>query len=269
MSPSSWLQELASPITCAQRSIKWFFERRWRITASDVPKIFGRSQYGNAANVLQDKLNPQPAQPTAAQQRGIDGEERAVQAFLRSHVARQLAIVDCIEIGLLVHPGAPWLAASSDRVLTLRDGRKMLLEVKCYGQHPGDALPEAVRLQVEVQLGVAQAYGLFDTPGGSPTEPTAYVCIVNSSSFEPFGIWSVQHSAAAALDRHNHHVDHIVSHQLLDFDEISSAVMLSAGSAARAAGQPAVAAKQGQQQQQQEGSQRASKRRKPSQQQGS
>lgn len=50
--------------------------------------------------------------------------------------------------------------------------------------------------QVEVQLGVAQAYGLFDTPGGSPTEPTAYVCIVNSSSFEPFGIWSVQHSEA-------------------------------------------------------------------------
>jgi hypothetical protein len=102
----------------------------------------------NGAHLLQDKLNPQPAQPSAAQQRGIDGEEKAVQAFLRSKMASDLAITDCIEVGLLVHPQHPWLAASPDRVLSLGDGRTALLEVKCYSQHPGDFLPHDVWLQV-------------------------------------------------------------------------------------------------------------------------
>jgi len=142
LSPGS----LKDPQHCPQRSPLWFQQRRLRISASEVPKLLGQSKYGNSASVLADKRQGCAAAATSqAQQYGIDNEHLAVTLFQQSNPG---LVHTCQETGLWVHPDDPWLCASPDRILTLSDGSKALLEVKCFFMDPGKEIPNDIRLQV-------------------------------------------------------------------------------------------------------------------------
>lgn len=144
LSPGS----LRDPQHCPQRSSLWFHQRRLRISASEVPKLLGQSKYGNAASVLADKRQGCAAAATSqAQQYGIVNEHLAVELFQRSDPG---LVHTCQETGLWVHPDDPWLCASPDRILTLSDGSKTLLEVKCFAKDPGEKIPDDIKLQVGI-----------------------------------------------------------------------------------------------------------------------
>ena len=138
---------LKDPNVCPQRGPVWFQQRLLRISASDVPKLLGQSNFGNAASVLVDKqqTGSGPTAPTRAQQYGVDHEQDAVDTFLRVNSS---LVSTCKETGLWVHPEQPWLCASPDRILELSDGTPAVLEVKCFAVDPGKELPHDIYLQV-------------------------------------------------------------------------------------------------------------------------
>jgi hypothetical protein len=152
MVPSQHFASLQDPEQCPQRSLQWYKERSLRLTASEVPAVLGKCPYTTTAVFRRDKLAQlvQPASSssstTAAQQNGIDSEDTGIQVFLDSAAAAQLDVVKVRKAGLFV-TGSGWLGASPDAILELADGRKVLLEVKCRAEDPGE-LPVDVNLQV-------------------------------------------------------------------------------------------------------------------------
>lgn len=138
--------DLKDPKRCPQLSSLWIRERKKRITATDTPKLLRLSSWGNPAAVLADKRQAaDDSTATRAQQRGIDNEALAVQLFRAAHPR---LVSSCEETGLWVSPVDPWLCASPDRILTLRNSAKCLLEVKCFAEDPGEQIPDDIYLQV-------------------------------------------------------------------------------------------------------------------------
>ncbi|RYZ27995.1 MAG: hypothetical protein EOP01_07020, partial [Propionibacteriaceae bacterium] len=109
---------LASPagvlLTPAEpESELWFAQRRGGITATDLPKILGFSDYGNALSVWLDKRG-ELAWDEA-------GEAARWGTLLEDVVAREWARrreVKVRRIGVLRNADDPWMRASLDRVVT-------------------------------------------------------------------------------------------------------------------------------------------------------
>ena len=142
LSPAS----LKDITVCRQRTQLWLYQRRLRFTATEAAKLLRQSKYGNPASVLADKRGTAEGNaPTQAQQYGIDNEGAAVSVFLKNN--RDL-VRECEETGLWVSPTDPWLCASPDRILTLHDGTKALLGVKCFARKPEEKIPDDIYLQV-------------------------------------------------------------------------------------------------------------------------
>lgn len=95
------------------RSEGWFATRRSGITATDLPKLLGLSEYGTARHVWLDKQGLAPDD---------DGESEAARwgTVLEAPVADEWARRnDCevVPIGILAHAEHRWMLASLDRIV--------------------------------------------------------------------------------------------------------------------------------------------------------
>ena len=130
----------------------WYGLRRRGITATDLPKILGLSQYGNALSVWHDKLGQLPADDLSeAGQWGHLLEDVVAQEWARRNdrtVSR---------VGVLQSLVEPWQLASCDRLI---DGRNAALEVKTRSAYVAgkwrDDIPDDVLAQVAWQRMVGQ-----------------------------------------------------------------------------------------------------------------
>jgi len=133
--------------TAASETAEWFAVRRDGITATDIPKILGLSQYGNARTVYENKLG-HLADDEA-------GEPARWGTLLEDVVAREWASRTqnpVRRVGIVANAARPWIRASCDRRLV---GQNAALEVKTRSAYVAgawrDGIPDDVLAQVAWQ----------------------------------------------------------------------------------------------------------------------
>jgi putative phage-type endonuclease len=115
--PTQRVAELVTPTgvlvsTAEPQTDEWFAVRRQGISATDLPKILGLSQYGDARSVWHDKLGELPPDPAGeAATWGNLLEDVVAQEWARRHSA----IVS--RVGVVAHAKQPWRRAALDRIL--------------------------------------------------------------------------------------------------------------------------------------------------------
>jgi putative phage-type endonuclease len=132
------------------KSDEWFALRREGITATDMPKILGMSQYGNARSVWHDKRGELPHDES--------GEAALWGNLLEDVVAQEWSrrTGHTVErVGVLAHAEYPWMRASLDRLIT---GQPGALEIKTRSAFVAgkwrDEIPDDVLAQVAYQRAV-------------------------------------------------------------------------------------------------------------------
>lgn len=132
---------------------EWLAARRNGITATDVVKIVGLSQYGNALDVYLDKrIDPRDdTAPSEAARWGQLLEDQVAREWARRHDRRVR------RVGLLARKDAPHHLASCDRRVV---GEAAALEVKtrtgwAAAEWDHGAIPERVTVQAQWQMHVA------------------------------------------------------------------------------------------------------------------
>lgn len=134
---------------------QWLTARQRGITATDITKIVGLSDYGDALTVAQDKNGPYIDDEIS--EKGQWGQE------LEPYVARRWAEQSGIKvrrIGLLANQDQPWMLASLDREeVGGCDLGRGGCEIKTTGQWVRqsweDGVPPRVNVQVQWQLAVS------------------------------------------------------------------------------------------------------------------
>jgi len=134
---------------------EWFAVRRAGITGTDLPKILGLTQYGNALSVWLDKRGELDDDA---------GEAARWGQLLEDVVAREWAHrhdTDVVDVGVLAHHEHDWQRASLDRlVVTCPDGQgPCALEVKTRSAWVADQWADGVPDSVLAQT----AWGLIVT----------------------------------------------------------------------------------------------------------
>lgn len=91
---------------------EWYAERRCGLTATDIPKILGLSQYGNTLSVFHDKLgNLPPEEGGPAARWGNLLEDVIAQAWAEDHNTTVR------RIGVVANREHPWRRAALDRLV--------------------------------------------------------------------------------------------------------------------------------------------------------
>ena len=132
-------------IDVEQRSEEWHAARRGKVTASIAAACLRLDPHTSPQKAYRTILGTEPDHWSADIERGIRGEEWAIQAYE--------ADADCIVSpgGFWVHDEYDWLAASPDGLVATKDGREGLVEVKCPRVAP-DGVPNHHRIQIQVQM---------------------------------------------------------------------------------------------------------------------
>lgn len=149
-------------VTATNRAA-WLADRRRRITASDVAPILGLGLYSRTPlSVWEEKTSSEPIResaPSVEKRWGLMMEDDIVSLYAEETGAKLLD-----EQAYWTHAGDPLFSATLDGVVE-RDGELRVLELKSV--HPGskvakllgpqdtDELPEAILLQVQMQLEIA------------------------------------------------------------------------------------------------------------------
>lgn len=100
------------PEASAPLTPEWFAARRKGITATDLPKILGLSNYGNALSVWNDKRTVREDSAGEAARWGNILEEPVAQQWAADSDTRVRPV------GTLAHVNNPWMLASLDRIVT-------------------------------------------------------------------------------------------------------------------------------------------------------
>lgn len=130
----------------------WLEARMGGITATDIVKIVGASNYGSAVDVYADKIG-QPLADDELSEAGEWGQE------LEDYVARKWADRNGFvvrRVGLIRHDTDPVLLASLDRLVTGCELGRCAAEIKTRNAYVADqwedGVPESVNVQVQFQL---------------------------------------------------------------------------------------------------------------------
>ena len=112
--------------TCGQAtSNEWHLARLMRVTASLSKDIAARRK-PDFTPVVRRHLSGH-FRGNKATQHGNENEETALKLFTDS----RNDIIDCIRTGLVVNAAQSWLGASPDAIVTMENGEKVLVEIKC------------------------------------------------------------------------------------------------------------------------------------------
>lgn len=136
---------------------EWLGVRKMGIGGSDIAKIVGLSNYGNALTVYMDKINPNvdDSGQSEAAEIGNDLEEYVAKKFTQ-RTGRKVKRLNAV----LQHPDMPWALANIDRMVV---GEDAILECKTAGtkkewEASDDSdeavLPAAYYCQTQYYLGV-------------------------------------------------------------------------------------------------------------------
>lgn len=109
LTPSAMVHSTATPHTD-----EWYAARREGITATDVPKIVGSSNYGNALSVYLDKLadtSVEDASDLEAAEWGLELEPVIMRVWGRRHGG-----IPVMQPETLKHKGERWLICNLDRI---------------------------------------------------------------------------------------------------------------------------------------------------------
>lgn len=131
---------------------EWLATRREGITATDMPKILGLSDYGTAIDVWMDKVSP--SEDTFIMEIG-EGEAALWGTVLEDTVARTWADSkgwSVRRIGVIAHEDEPWIRASLDRLVHGCPDGRCGVEVKTRSGYVAKAWEEAVPADVTVQV---------------------------------------------------------------------------------------------------------------------
>ena len=127
--------------------------RRNRVSASDAAAIVGVNPYRTAHDVWLAKVTEERSEENERMTLG-----HAVEPVILRLLAqrRNLALTSCTTI---VHPTHTWLCATPDAMVTEHDTFDAVAEAKLVGSRlahhwgeDGDAIPDYVRVQVQVQM---------------------------------------------------------------------------------------------------------------------
>jgi len=123
-------QDQIDILTSKQRSEKWFQSRGKRLTASNFGAVCGQNPFSRPKQVLKNMLWPSFF-TCAAVQWGQDNETTAANIFEEA-IRKQDPEIDKISYpGLIVSVEVPWLGASPDGIVHLKNGKMKGLEIKC------------------------------------------------------------------------------------------------------------------------------------------
>lgn len=123
-------QDQKEIMTCKQRSDLWFKSRGKRLTASNFGAVCGQNPFSRPKQVLQSMLWPKPF-TCAAVRYGQDNEPVACSLFEEAIRKEDPDVVGFSYPGLVVSIEQPWLGASPDGCVHLRNGTIKGLEIKC------------------------------------------------------------------------------------------------------------------------------------------
>lgn len=134
----------------------WLNARRGGITATDMPKILGLTDYGTAIDVWREKVAP----TDDTFEMGIGENEAALWGVKFEDVVAKTWAEDkgyqVRRIGIIENDKNPWMRASLDRMVTGCPDGRCALEVKTRSAYVGEgwskAVPKDVAAQVEWQL---------------------------------------------------------------------------------------------------------------------
>lgn len=134
---------------------EWLQARKDGITATDIVKIVGLSNFGTALTVAAEK-RATIDEDTELSEAGHWGQE------LEDYVARRWAetrVVSVRRVGLMQNVHHPWMLASLDRLVTGCPDGRCGAEIKTTGQWLADSwdggVPPRVNAQVQWQLAVS------------------------------------------------------------------------------------------------------------------
>ena len=112
--------------TCGQATCnEWHLARRMRVTASLSKDIAARRK-PDFTPVVRRHLSGH-FRGNKATRHGNEHEVTALKLFTDSHSD----IIDVIRTGLVVNAAQSWLGASPDAIVTMENGEKVLVEIKC------------------------------------------------------------------------------------------------------------------------------------------
>jgi putative phage-type endonuclease len=146
----------------------WLKARREYVTASDVAAVLKKSPYKKPLAVFYEKIHGDSVPTNHHMQRGIDNEERILNAFRREWAGRAKPVS-----GLAASERYPWLACSLDG-LGRRDGKTYAVEVKCPAKS-WTSPPDLYLIQLQAQmlvLGCDHGVLVWASP---PTFPVSYI----------------------------------------------------------------------------------------------
>ena len=151
-----------------QKSEEWFNERNKVITASDVSSILEINPFTSKYDVLQKKINIDPAGSIIENDATNWGEFH--EPLAREYYETMPLFEGprrVIEVGLIHHPKYKWLAASPDGIVesleqssnNIKDKPKWwLLEIKCpykrEFKNKGHSIPSYIWIQIQIQMEV-------------------------------------------------------------------------------------------------------------------
>lgn len=104
------------PGTDRPHSPEWFAMRRRGITATDLPKILGLTQYGNALSVWRDKMQPDGAGDDDAGEPAFWGTQ---QEPIIAEVWSEKHHAAVRPVGTVAHVNNTWMMASLDRLVPI------------------------------------------------------------------------------------------------------------------------------------------------------
>lgn len=139
ITPTGYLVSDAAPQTP-----EWYAARREGITGTDLPKILGLTQYGNALTVWRDKRGEKV---------DVAGEEAEWGTRLEPIVADVWAEQESapvVAVGVLAQIEAPWIRASLDRVVE-----------RCPD---GDSAPNGCALEIKTRNAYVESKWRDDIP---------------------------------------------------------------------------------------------------------
>ena len=148
------LEEIQRIALYKQRTPEWLESRDYIVTASLVPAIMGiKGSYLTRSNAFSIvcKTGDHKAYQTEYMQNGITAEANVIKQ-LRT---RGMEIKD--DYGLLIHEEYGFLGGSPDGVITMKDGSKVLLEIKApvnIGNNWDRLVPLPWYYQIQTLLGI-------------------------------------------------------------------------------------------------------------------
>ena len=136
--------DLSSSIAVQEQgSAEWLEQRRYRITASKCKQVVKLKSYDKLDNYLTKDI---------CGGKQIDSNEmkygRTWEPVARDMAVRDLAYHDsvkCTQTGLMMNTSQPFIAASSDGIISCECHENAILEVKCSWKHWNSILEEVVR----------------------------------------------------------------------------------------------------------------------------